>query len=124
MSGAGSGSRRGAAKRDAAPASTRAKSMEISSSAPIVINYSPFIYESGRPCAGCLDYHECKCKVEEAAAVAAAMKKSRSGIGSSSSEAPILESAEDDDAEEEEDAEENDNNSEDNNTDLSLLTLV
>jgi hypothetical protein len=90
---------------------------------PILIDYSPFICQTGRPCAGCLDYHERKRKAKEEAAVAVgeASKKSRSGSETSSSEDPISEDGEDDAPE---DAEEDDKASEDNSSDSSPITPV
>ncbi|KAG2649984.1 hypothetical protein PVAP13_1NG182300 [Panicum virgatum] len=97
MTGAGNGSGRGAAKGAAAAASTRSKSVATTSPVPILIDYSPFICQMGRPCAGCFEYHERKRKAEEAARVATPTKKTRSRGGSSSFEDPFSESSEESD---------------------------
>ena len=58
------------------PPSAPSRSVKVNSPQAILIDYSPFVCASGRPCAGCLEYYAYKSRVE-AAAVAA--KKMTSG---------------------------------------------
>jgi len=76
MSGVGPVSKNGEANRTASPTAAPYKFVEVTSPQAILIDYSPFVCTSGRPCAGCLEYYAYKSRVE-AAAVAA--KKMTSG---------------------------------------------
>ena len=66
---------------------------------PILIDYSPFVCQSGRPCAGCLDYHERKRQAVEAAALK--NRGTRSLVASNRSRSPLSVGSEDEDGEEE-----------------------
>ena len=74
--------------------------MEVTSPPAILIDYSPFVCASGRPCAGCLDYHERKRQAVEAA-TALKNRGTRSPVASNRSRSPLLVGSEDEDGEEE-----------------------
>jgi len=73
--------------------------VEITSPHTTCIDYSPFICEAGRPCAGCREYYEWKRNAEKATA----MKKgsSSSPLASNRSMSPLSDGSEDEDLEDE-----------------------
>ena len=99
MAGGGHCSRSGAAKGTATQGCPRSDSVEASLQQPILIDYSPFVCQSGRPCAGCLDYHERKRQAVEAAALK--NRGTRSPVASNRFRSPLSVGSEDEDGEEE-----------------------